>query len=46
MDYHGQAQFQFRQVRQRRATNFDINNQSFSIHLLTPNPSDTLKTYF
>ncbi len=46
MDYHGQAQFQFRQVRQRQTNHFNINNQSFSIHLLTPNPSHTLKSNF
>ncbi len=43
MDYHGQAQFQFRQ---RQAINYDINSQPFSTHLLTPNPSHTLKIHF
>ncbi len=43
MDYHKQAQFQFRL---RQANNFDIKNQSFSTYLLPSNPSYTLKTHF
>ncbi len=43
MDYHGQAQLQFWR---QRINGYHISSQSFSNHLLIPNPYYTLKTYF